>query len=88
MDGTSQTISGSSLLGVLGVGAGATTAYANFSGSAFSSVVASSTSNSFEFDNVAFSPAAVPEPSSMALWGIAGVVSLGVARARRRSLVA
>jgi hypothetical protein len=49
---------------------------------AFSSVVASSTSNAFEFDNVAYNPAAVPEPTSLALFGT-GVVGLALARRRR-----
>ena len=86
-DGTSQTIGGSSILSMLGVGGGGTTAYVNFTGSAFSSVVASSTSNSFEFDNVAYSTAAVPEPSSMALCGIAGFAAMGLVQVRRRRVV-
>ena len=48
---------------------------------AFRSVVATSTQNSFEFDNVAF---AVPEPSSLVLCGIAGLAGLGSPGPRRR----
>ena len=50
---------------------------------AFSKVMATSTSHAFEFDNVAFNPSAVvPEPSSIALCGIAG--ALGLVASRRR----
>ena len=83
LDGTTQVVGGSAILSAIGANAGGTTAYVNFTGSAFSSVVASSTANSFEFDNVA-TTAAVPEPSSLALCGIAGAAGLGMARARRR----
>jgi PEP-CTERM motif len=52
------------------------TFYVNINSTAsFDRVVATSTSNAFEFDNVAFNPSAVPEPSSfiLALVGIIGV---------------
>ena len=88
-DGTSQTITGAAIDSYLGLTTnGVTTAYVNFVGSAFTSVVASSSTNSFEFDNVAFGTSAVPEPSSLALCGIAGIVGLATARIRRRRAVA
>lgn len=37
------------------------------------------TSTSFEFDNLAFNPTAVPEPASLALFG-AGLLGLGFTR--------
>ncbi len=52
----------------------------------FTRVVASSTSNSFEFDNVAF--ATVPEPSSLAMCGVAGLIGLAVAKKRVKRTVA
>jgi len=52
----------------------------------FTRVVASSTSNSFEFDNVAF--ASVPEPSSLAMCGVAGLIGLAVAKKRVKRTVA
>ena len=64
------------------------TLYANFTSTiAFTSVVATSTQNSFEFDNVAFG-GAVPEPSSMALCSIAGVIGMVVARKRAKRAIA
>ncbi|WP_435009396.1 PEP-CTERM sorting domain-containing protein [Tundrisphaera lichenicola] len=52
---------------------------------AFTKVVATSGSYAFEFDNVAFNPsAAVPEPSSLALCGIAGITGLAAFRRRLR----
>ena len=52
----------------------------------FNKVVASSTSYAFEFDNVAYSASAVPEPSSfvLALVGLMGVA--GYKQIRRKSL--
>ena len=59
------------------------TLYVNINSTdAFTRVVASSTSNAFEFDNVAFNPTAVPEPTSLALFGT-GVVGLAFIRRRR-----
>ncbi len=52
----------------------------------FTRVVASSTSNSFEFDNVAF--ATVPEPSSIAMCGVASLIGLAVAKKRVKRTVA
>jgi PEP-CTERM motif len=52
----------------------------------FNTVVASSTQFAFEFDNVAFSPSAVPEPSSfiLGLLGMTGVA--GFMQVRRKVL--
>ncbi len=80
-DGTSQTVTGAMIIASLSSNATAT-AYVNFIGSAFTSVVASSTATSFEFDNVAYGTA-VPEPSSLVLCGIAAA-GLGAVRLRRR----
>ena len=54
---------------------------------AFTRVVASSPTNSFEFDNVAYGNVAVPEPSSLLLCGLAGLVGLSVTRARGLSAI-
>jgi hypothetical protein len=54
----------------------------------FNTVVATSTSNAFEFDNVAFNPTAVPEPSSFILALIGGVGAFSYSRMRRQGLAA
>jgi hypothetical protein len=51
----------------------------------FNQVVATSSSYAFEFDNVAYNPSSVPEPSSFAL-GIAGFMGLLPCYLRRRGL--
>jgi hypothetical protein len=52
----------------------------------FNTVVASSTQFAFEFDNVAFSPSAVPEPSSFIL-GLVGMTGVaGFMQVRRKVL--
>ena len=63
------------------------TFYVNINSSnSFDRVVASSTQYAFEFDNVAFNPTAVPEPSSGVL-ALIGVISAGAyAKARRKGL--
>ena len=80
-DGTSVgSITGSQILSLAGSNPGV---YVNiFSSDAFTRVVASSGANSFEFDNVAFANTAVPEPSSVILCGLAGLIGLGMAKAR------
>ena len=89
-DGSTElgTITGSEVLSPANGNTGAVgTAYVNINSTvAFTSVVASSTSNAFELDNVAYAPSAVPEPSSLALCGIAGVAGLVVARVRRKRI--
>jgi PEP-CTERM motif len=50
----------------------------------FDKVVATSSQYAFEFDNVAYNPSAVPEPSSFALAGLAAIGGLGVWLRRRR----
>jgi hypothetical protein len=52
---------------------------------AFDKVVASSTQYAFEFDNVAYSGSAVPEPSSLALGAIGVVSAVVYGRFRRNS---
>lgn len=80
-------VTGAQLLANNGV-ASNTTVYVNIlSNLAFTSVVATSPANSFEFDNVAYG-AAVPEPSSLALCGIFGALGTVVARKRARRAVA
>lgn len=83
------TFTGSDVIAAAG-GLGATAAlYVNINSTiAFSRVVASSGSNSFEIDNVAYAMTAVPEPSSFALCGIAGLIGASVARKRARRTVA
>jgi hypothetical protein len=49
----------------------------------FDKVVATSTSNAFELDNVAFNATAVPEPSSFALALIGGIGAVTYAQIRR-----
>ena len=51
----------------------------------FNTVVATSSSNAFEFDNVAYNVSAVPEPSSiiLGLVGLVGVVGLNQIRRKR-----
>jgi hypothetical protein len=51
----------------------------------FNEVVASSSQYAFEFDNVAYNPSAVPEPSAFVLAGIATIGGLGVWVRRRRA---
>jgi hypothetical protein len=51
----------------------------------FNEVVASSSQYAFEFDNVAYNPSAVPEPSTFVLAGIAAIGGLGVWVRRRRA---
>ena len=50
----------------------------------FDKVVATSSSYAFEFDNVAFGTASVPEPSSFVLAIIGGLGALGYKVVRRR----
>lgn len=49
---------------------------------AFDTVVLTSTSHTFEADNVAFNPSPIPEPAGFALLGV-GFAGLGLARGRR-----
>ena len=61
------------------------TYYVNItSGTSFNTVVATSTSNAFEFDNVAYNVSAVPEPSSfiLGLVGMMGVVCIKQLRSK------
>ena len=65
--------------GVLG------TFYVNITSTeSFNTVVASSTQFAFEFDNVAFNPSAVPEPSSFILSFIGVLGAFGLKLARRK----
>lgn len=58
------------------------TYYVNISSTLnFNRVVASSSGYAFEFDNVAYNPASVPEPATL---GLMGLGFLGAAAARRR----
>jgi hypothetical protein len=64
------------------------TFYVNInSTTSFDKIVATSTSYAFEFDNVAFSPNAVPEPSSIVL-GLIGGIGVFSYRLMRRKGVA
>jgi hypothetical protein len=64
------------------------TFYVNInSTTSFDKIVATSTSNAFEFDNVAFNPTAVPEPSSIVL-GLLGGFGVFTYRLMRRKGVA
>ena len=84
--GTVASFTGSQILALAGTNPTGTL-YVNFNTTiAFTSVVATSTQNSFEFDNVA--NAAVPEPSSMALCGVAGMIGAIVTRKRARRVIA
>jgi hypothetical protein len=49
----------------------------------FNTIVATSTQNAFEFDNVAFNPSAVPEPSSIML-GLIGMMGAATYTQMRR----
>jgi PEP-CTERM motif len=61
------------------------TFYANITSAAsFDKVVATSSSYSFEFDNIAYTPSVVPEPSSFVLALAGGVGMLTYVRMRRR----
>ena len=79
------TILGSDITGVNPQDTGVNgTGYVNISSSTpFSSVIARSTSNSFEFDDVAYTQV-VPEPASGLLLS-AGLVGLGFMRRRKSS---
>lgn len=52
----------------------------------FNTVVATSTQNAFEFDNVAYNPTAVPEPSSLFLALAGAVGAIAFRRMRRKGL--
>lgn len=85
-DGTTQTLAGTAV----GSAGTATTSYVNFFGSSLiTSVTASSLNNSFEFDNVAYGNATIPEPASLVMLGLGAVVVGGVrfraTRARRQA---
>lgn len=70
-------------------GGNTTGTYVNvMSTTAFTRVVASSALNSFEIDNVAYGNFLVPEPSSVVLCGLAGLIGLGVARVRGKKAIA
>jgi hypothetical protein len=63
------------------------TFYVNInSTTSFDKIVATSTSNAFELDNVAFNPTAVPEPSSIVLGLLGGFGVIGYRLARRKGL--
>ena len=49
----------------------------------FNTIVATSTQNAFEFDNVAFNPSVVPEPSSIML-GLIGMMGAATYTQMRR----
>lgn len=51
----------------------------------FNTVVATSSQYAFEFDNVAYGPTAVPEPSSFVLASLAAIGGLGLWVRRRRA---
>jgi hypothetical protein len=60
------------------------TFYANITSTeSFDRIVATSSSNAFELDNVAFNPTAVPEPSSIIIAFIGGMGVLGYQYKRR-----
>lgn len=67
-------------------------AYLNFTGITFDSVVFTSRQSSgFEADNISFGSApsnAVPEPTTMTLGLIGTLMGAGIARFRRKSIVA
>ena len=79
------TLTGSNLpsSGVNGNQTASGTVYVNINSStAFQSIVATSSTNAFEFDDVAFGPNQIPEPLSLAILG-SGLI--GIAGFRRRS---
>ena len=87
--GGTQTFTGADIMTAAGSTNTTGTLYVNITSTvAFTSVVASSTRTSFELDNVAYSTSVVPEPSSMALCGIAGVIGMAVARKRAKRVIA
>jgi PEP-CTERM motif len=63
------------------------TFYVNITSSdSFDRVVAASTQYAFEFDNVAFNPTAVPEPSSLVLALVGVIGTAGYTKIRRKGL--
>jgi len=79
--GTDVTSNANGDQGVLG------TYYVNINSTdSFNKIVATSTSNAFEFDNVAYNPTAVPEPSSFVLALIGAMGAVTYRQVRRKGL--
>jgi hypothetical protein len=64
-----------------------TNAYVTFTGLSFDKIVLASSGNSFEFDNISYAVAPVPEPTTWAMM-LLGFAGIGLLYRRRRSNLA